>query len=110
MATNFSSVDQLLTASAATVLTAPAGSQIVILKATAYNSDTLAHSATLYRIASGGSAAITGQLTGTGTTIGAGGTVILPISGLTLSVQQFIQAKADLTSVVSLSLSYAITP
>lgn len=107
---NFANADATLTGSAATLITCPANSQIVILKGSVYNSDTIAHSATIYRVANGGTAALAGQITGTGTTIASKGTVILPLSGVTLANQQILQGLADTTSVVSVSLSYIQVP
>jgi hypothetical protein len=110
MAVNVSNSDAVLTATPAAVLTTPLNSQITILKATVFNSDTVAHFVKLYRVPMGGTAGVTNQLSGSGQLVGAGDTVTLPLSGQTLVNQQSLQASADLTSVVNLNLSFAITP
>lgn len=109
MSMNVSNVDQVMTGSAATVLTATSPSQITILKATALNTDSVARTLTLYRIPLAGTAAASNTLI-SALSIGAGETVTLPLSGHTLINSQFIQGLASTTNVVNLSISYVQTP
>lgn len=109
MALNVANVDVQLTDSAATVLSVPANTQYTVLKATACNTDVSPRALTFYRIPDGGTAGPTNLILDA-IAIGAGATIILPISGQTLFSGQAFQAFADVTATVNISLSYAYTP
>jgi hypothetical protein len=110
MALNVGSVDQQLTATPATVLTGAVGSQFTIMKATACNNDTVARTITVYRVAAGGTSSTAGSTIIPGFSIGAGETVVLPLSGQPLVNGSFLQAKASTTSVINLNIGYSYTP
>ncbi len=105
MAFSLNNTDYSVSASAAAALLAPANASLVITKATVCNTDTAAHTLTLYRVPNGGTAGATNELI-SALSIAAGKTVTLPLSGHTLVQQQSLQAVADATTVLVLSLSY----
>ena len=109
MALNVANVDVQLTASAAVILAAQPNAQLTILKATACNTNTNPRTLTVYRVPDLGSPGATNLLID-GLAIGAGATVILPLSGQTLLLSQSLQALADMAAKLNLSISYASTP
>jgi hypothetical protein len=109
MALNVANTDSTLGVAAANLLVCPNASQITILKATVCNTDAVAHKVTVYRISSGGAAAVSNALID-GLAVGAGATVTLPISGQTLINGQAFQGLADTAAVVNINLSYAQSP
>lgn len=108
--TTLGNADAVLTGSATVILTGSAMTQLMILKATVFNSDTGAHTVKVYRVPNAGSAGAANQLFGTDISVGPQQTVTLPLSGQTLLNNQTLQALADTTSVVNLSIGYVTSP
>jgi hypothetical protein len=109
MGQNLLSYDGQLATTAGTVITTGSADQALILKASAYNADTVSHTVTLYRVPSGGTAGATNILLGA-YPLGAGETVVLPISGQAIIGGASLQALASAASEVNLSLSWTQSP
>jgi hypothetical protein len=103
-------VDTILTASQASILAPGVGQTYTFTKGTATNTDSVARTITLYRVPLGGTAGSGNLPFVDALSIGAGLTVTLPMSGMTLASQAFISAAASTASVVQLGLSYVSSP
>jgi len=110
MALNVGNADVQIGTSATNIVNGGLGQSITILKATATNTDTAIRSLTLYRVPNGGSVGAAYIIGADTYQIGAGETVVLPLSGQTLIAQQSLQGVASVAAVVNLNLSYASTP
>lgn len=93
-----------LTASAATVLSTGANEAATVTRVQAYNSDTTARLVTIYQIDSGGSAGATNLIHRQ--TVYAGQSTSIDIAGVNIDGGAFLQALADVTSVVNLSINF----
>lgn len=109
MALQLGNVDIQLTNAAAPILQVSSNGMIAILKATAVNTDTSPRNISIWRVLNGGTPGVTNLIIDA-MPIGAGETLVLPLSGQTLVQLQNLEAAADVTSVVNISLSYALTP
>ncbi len=96
-----------LTASAVAMYTQGANSLGQVIRATVYNTDTVARQITVYRVPSGGSAATANIiLSGAGGRVMPGQELILnALAGMVLNAGDAIYALADVTSVVNFFMS-----
>ena len=108
MALNLGNSDLVLTTAAATAIAASALAQLTILKATANNTDSSAHTITVYRVPNGGSPSASNAVL-TAYPVAANTAVVLPLSGQTLTDGQTLQAIASVASVVNLNVSWSQT-
>lgn len=109
MATNVGNVDVQLTNAAAAVITTGASDQFTILKASVCNTDSASHTVSVWRVPNGGTADATNQLIDA-LAIGAGQTVVLPLSGQTVVNGQMLQADASVGAFVNFSASWVAQP
>lgn len=97
----------VLSASVAVMYTQPVNSLGQVLRATVYNTDTVARQITVYRVTSGGSPGTTNIiLSGAGGRVMPGQELIInALAGMVLNPGDTIQALADVTSVVNFFMS-----
>ena len=100
-------VDAVLTNSSAAYFTAGTGQQFIILKCSVTNTDTLPRRVTFYRAPPAGGVASAIIMGADNLDVPPLATVVIPISGQTLSSGQALQALASVGSVVNLSVSLA---
>jgi hypothetical protein len=99
--------DAVLGSSATVIASSSASGQFVILKASVTNTDSAAHTVTLYRVPQSGSAGTTNIFGADALSVGAGSTAVLPVSGQGLANGQTLQALADTAAVVNINLTLA---
>lgn len=104
MATNIQYDVLTLTTSAQTFATTGANEALTITRVQAYNSDTTARLVTIYQVDSGGTAGASNLVHRQ--TVYAGQSTSIDIAGLNIRAGAFLQALADVTSVVNLSANW----
>lgn len=102
---NIQNADVVLGTSPVAVFSVAAGKQFAVTRATVFNSDTISHAVSIYRVPLGSLAAVANEIIGS-QTIAAGGVVVLPLSGQSFATQS-LQAVADLGGKVNLNVSLA---
>lgn len=102
MATTGSGVPYVLTTSPQTVATAAENELVILTRLQAYNSDTTARLVTLYQVPDGGTAGATNLVHVQ--TVYAGQSTSIDFAGAIVA-DSVLQAKADVTSVVNLSVN-----
>src|SRR6185312_1274156 len=99
MTISYNNADIVLTTAAATVASVGFNSTALFTKATATNTDIVAHTIKLYRVINGGTASASNQIGGNvDYPVPAGGTITIPLAGHTLVNSQMLQALADINS------------
>ena len=104
MATNINYDTLVLTGSAQTIATTGANEALTITRCQAYNSDTTSRLITIHQVDSGGTAGATNIVHKQ--TVYAGQSTSIDIAGLNIEGGAFLQALADVTSVVNLSTNW----
>lgn len=107
MAITISTVDLVLPAAAAILYSVGSTSQSVILKATATNTDSAAHTVTLYRVPSGGAPGVTNIIAADGLSVDPLKTTVLPISGQGIVNGQSLWGVASSATFVNISITLA---
>lgn len=108
MALNPGTVDLTLTATNQPILTNGGMVPLIISKAVVFNTDSAAHTITVYKVSSGGSAGSGNELIASLSIPAASGSppTVLQLSGLVLDQNDSIQGLASLTSVVNISIGF----
>jgi hypothetical protein len=110
MTATLANVDVQLGNATTVVIQSGGASQIAILKATAFNGGNTSIGVSVWRVPNNGSPAESNQLiSALASTIGAGETVVLPLSGQTLIAGQTLAASAS-NAAVTVSVGYLGNP
>lgn len=109
MAATVGNADVQLTNAPAAIITTGPSDQFTILKASVCNTDAATHSVNVWRVPNAGAPGSANQLINT-LAIGAGQTVVLPLSGQTVLQGQTLQADADASGDVTMSVSWISQP
>jgi hypothetical protein len=107
MTVSIITADVVLGTSASMVFSSSASAQFVILKASVTNTASAAHTVTLYRVPQAGSAVAANIMGADALSVGAGGTVVLPVSGQGVNTGQTLQALASAAGVVNMNITLA---
>jgi phage-related protein len=103
MATRGTGVATVLTATSVALVTAGANELVTVVRAQVQNTDTVARLVTVHQVASGGSATTSNQVHVQ--TVYAGQSTSLDIAGMMAAAGAALYFKADVGSVVNLSLN-----
>ncbi len=109
MAVTNPNIDTTLGAAAQTLLTSSTAQAVLVLKATATNSDNQIHSVSVWRVPTPGAPSNNNRIINAQPIPPGGGAITLNLTGQTLYNGQSFYAAADVPGVVNLNLSYQLT-